>query len=150
MQCRLCFFKREVFSIWCDALHFWRFWSGDQDDHQGQKEVQPWDTFPKPTDLRLVGYLTEATWTQKSKSSMLTPKTNSLTFWPKEVSHVMNGIIFSVCPIWAFFSSASCPEAMPKRMQQETGEERSEIEADDESGVKDCGKVSDGTGFECI
>ena len=35
MQRRLCFSKREVFSIWCDALHFWRQWSSDQDDHQG-------------------------------------------------------------------------------------------------------------------
>ena len=28
---------------------------------------------------------------------MLTPKTNSLTYWPKEVSPEMNGITFSVC-----------------------------------------------------
>ena len=30
---------------------------------------------------------------------MLTPKTNSLTFWPKEVSREMSGITFCVCSI---------------------------------------------------
>ena len=33
---------------------------------------------------------------------MLIPKTNSQTYWQKEVSHVMNGIIFSICLILAF------------------------------------------------
>ena len=37
IQCRLCSFKREVFSLWCFALHFWRYWSGDQENHQRQK-----------------------------------------------------------------------------------------------------------------
>ena len=33
----------------------------------------------------------------------ITPKTNSLTFWPKEVSQEMNGITFFVCSIlWIF------------------------------------------------
>ena len=31
-------------------------------------------------ELRLIGFLTESTWTQKSKSNMLTPKTNSQTY----------------------------------------------------------------------
>ena len=31
------------------------------------------------------------------KSNTLTPKTNSQTYWPREISHVMNGIIFCVC-----------------------------------------------------
>ena len=34
---------------------------------------------------------------QKSKLNMLTPKTTSLTCWPKEVSRVMSGIMFFVC-----------------------------------------------------
>ena len=32
------------------------------------------------TELLLVGWLTESTWNLKSKSNMLTPKNNSLTF----------------------------------------------------------------------
>ena len=35
--------------------------------------------------------------TPKSKSNMSTPKTNSLTFWPKEVTQEMNGITLFVC-----------------------------------------------------
>ena len=53
--------------------------------------------FPEPTELLLIGYLIESTWTPKSKSNTLTPKTNSQTYWPRENSHVMNGIIFCVC-----------------------------------------------------
>ena len=53
--------------------------------------------FPEPTELLLIGYLIESIGTPKSKSSTLTPKTNSQTYWPRETSHVMNGIIFCVC-----------------------------------------------------
>ena len=53
--------------------------------------------FPEPTELVLIGYLIESNWTPKSKSNTLTPKTNSQTCWPREISHVMNGIIFCVC-----------------------------------------------------
>ena len=53
--------------------------------------------FPEPTELLLVGHLIESIWTPKSKSNTLTPKTNSQTHWPRETSHVMNGIIFCVC-----------------------------------------------------
>ena len=38
------------------------------------------DTRQEPTELLLVGYLTESIWNTKSKSNMLTPKTKSLTF----------------------------------------------------------------------
>ena len=53
--------------------------------------------FPEPTELLLIGYSIESLWTPKSKSNTLTPKTNSQTYWPREISHVMNGIIFCVC-----------------------------------------------------
>ena len=43
-------------------------------------EVQQWDTCLEPTELRLIGCSTESTWTPKSKSNMLIPKTNLLTF----------------------------------------------------------------------
>ena len=50
--------------------------------------------FPEPTELLLIGCLIELIWTQKTKSSTFTPKTNSQTYWPREISHVMSGIIF--------------------------------------------------------
>ena len=70
--------------------------SSDQDDHKG-KEVPQWDMFPEPTELRLIGCSIESIWTLKSKSNTLTPKTNLQTCWPREITHVMNGIIFCVC-----------------------------------------------------
>ena len=90
----------------------WARWSS-------RAEVQHWDACPEPTDLRLIGHLTQSIWTQRSTSNMLTPKTNSQTYWQREISHVINGIIFSICSISAF-------SAVParKRMQQGTGEER--------------------------
>ena len=69
--------------------------------------------FPGPTELRLIGYSIESIWTHKSKSSTSTPKTNLPTCSPREISHVTNGIIFCVCS-----------EAMAKRSQQDSGEER--------------------------
>ena len=57
--------------------------------------------FPRPTELRLIGYSIELTWTQKSKSSTSTHETNLLTSQPREISHVTNGIIFSACSISA-------------------------------------------------
>ena len=52
-----------------------------------------------------------------------TPKTNSQTFWPKEISHVMSGII-----CWALFNiihfSSVCSDTMAKRSRQDSGEER--------------------------
>ena len=64
-------------------------------------EVLQWDTSPEPTELLLIGYSIELIWTQKSKLSTSTPKTNSQTYWPKGTSHVMNGIIFCVCLTFA-------------------------------------------------
>ena len=59
-------------------------------------EVQQWDTHPEPTELRSIGYLTESTWTQTSKSNLLTPKTTiSQTYWQRAISHVMSGTTFS-------------------------------------------------------
>ena len=53
--------------------------------------------FPEQPELLLIGYSIVSIWTPKSKSNTLTPKTNSQTYWPREISHVMNGIIFCVC-----------------------------------------------------
>ena len=68
--------------------------------------------------MRLISYSTESTWTKKSKSNMLTPKTNSQDILTKgnftRLLHLFNISIFS---------SASCPKTMGKRMQEEKGEE---------------------------
>ena len=53
--------------------------------------------FPERTELLLIGCSIESIWTPKSKSNTLTPNTNSQTYWPRVISHVMNGIIFCVC-----------------------------------------------------
>ena len=53
--------------------------------------------FPEPTELLLIGCSIEPIWTPKSKLNTSTPKTNLQTYWPREISHVMNGIIFCVC-----------------------------------------------------
>ena len=51
----------------------------------------------EPGELQLIGCLTGLIWTQELRLNMLTPKTNSLTYWQWTISHVMNGIIFCVC-----------------------------------------------------
>ena len=80
--------------------------------------------FPGLTELRLIGCLIELTWTQKSKSSTSTPKTNSLTFQPKEISHVMSGILCCVCSISAISVLQCALTQWRKRSQQGSGEER--------------------------
>ena len=80
--------------------------------------------FPELTELLLIGYLIESIWTPKSKSNTLTPKTNSLTCWPRETSHVMNGIIFLCLFNMSHFSSTDCSEVMAKRTQKDSGKER--------------------------
>ena len=45
------------------------------------------------TELLLIGFSIESTWIARSKLNTSTPKTNSQTSKPKEISHVMSGII---------------------------------------------------------
>ena len=59
--------------------------------------VPQWDMFPGPTELRLIGYSIESIWTPRSKSNTLTTRTNSQTYWQREISHVMNGINHLLC-----------------------------------------------------
>ena len=49
-------------------------------------EGRRWDTCQEPPELRWIACLTESIWTPKSKSDMLTPKTNSQTCWRTAVS----------------------------------------------------------------
>ena len=71
-------------------------------------EVRRWDTCPELTKSLLIGWLTESIWNPRSKSNMWTPKTNSQTFWLKEVFHETNGIIFFV---WSTLWVSRCPRA---------------------------------------
>ena len=80
-----------------------------------REEVRQWDMFPEPTELLLIGYSIESIWTPKSKSNTLTPKTNSQTYWPRVISHMMNGIIFCV---WST-SAISVPSIVLKRCRKE-------------------------------
>ena len=70
---------------------------------------------PELTELLLVGCLIESIWTPRSKSNILTPRTNSQTHWQREISHVMNGIIFCVCST----SAISVPLIVLKRCRKE-------------------------------
>ena len=45
-----------------------------------KKGASQWDMLLGPTELRLIGFSIESTWTQKSKSSTSIPKTNLPTF----------------------------------------------------------------------
>ena len=75
--------------------------------------VPQWDMFPGLTELLLIGCPIKLIWTPKSKSSTSTPKTNTLTFEPKGISHAMSGIICWPCLI----SAISALQLAPLRWQ---------------------------------
>ena len=87
----------RVKKLYCMCLRTMKQWS----KWLSKAEVLQWDTSPEPTELLLIGCSIELIWTPKSKSNTSTPKTNSLTFWPKEIPHVMSGIICCACSILA-------------------------------------------------
>ena len=76
--------------------------------------------YPEPTELLLIRCLTESIWTPKSKSNTLTPKTNSQTYWQREISHVTNGTVFFICST----SAISALLAAARRVQEQKEEER--------------------------
>ena len=81
-------------SLSCTFLKTTKPWSTVVKIKNFLDEVQRRDTCPEPTELLLIGCLTESIRTTR----YLTPKTNSQTFWPKEISQEMNGITFlQVC-----------------------------------------------------
>ena len=80
--------------------------------------------FPEPTELLLIGHLIASIWTQKSKSSIIDTKTqlaDMLTkgnFTRDAWNHLL--CLFNI----SHFSPTVCSEAMAKRVQQDSGEER--------------------------
>ena len=85
--------------------------------------------YPEPTELLLIGCLTDLIRIPKFKLGMSTPNTRLQTFWVKDTSHVTNGLIFSVCSTSTISAlsaapriSAWCTERMAKRMQEQSEE----------------------------
>ena len=80
--------------------------------------------FPEHTELLLIGYLIESTWTPKTESKRVDTKNqvaDMLTkgsFTRDEWNHLLS--LFNI----SHFSSAACSEVMSKRTQKESGEER--------------------------
>ena len=80
--------------------------------------------FPEPTELRLIGCSIESISTPKSKSNTLTPKTQLADMLSKG-----NFTRYEWNHLWCLFNishsgSTVCSEAMAKRSQQDSGEER--------------------------
>ena len=82
-------------SLSCTFLKTMKLWSR----WSLRADVQQWDTYPEPTELRLIGCLTGSTSIQRSKSNMSTLETNWQTCWPYAHSLATNGTIFSNCSI---------------------------------------------------
>ena len=78
--------------------------------------------FPELTELHLISCSVESIWIPKSKSNLLTPKSNSQTILTKgnftrdEWNHLLS--LFNI----SHFSSTVCSAAVAKRIQQESGE----------------------------
>ena len=107
--------------------------------------------FPEPTELLMIGCVIESIWTPRYTSNTLTPETNSQTYWPREISHVMSGTIFCLFNI-SHFSSTDCSEVMSKRTQKDVSQERvtAKTVADDEFGLAMQWKESWHTCLYCI
>ena len=92
--------------------------------------------FPEPQSLLLNGYSIESIWTPKSKSNTLTPKTNSQTYWPREISHVMNGSSFVFVQHQPFqFHQLSWSDVEKNTKRIRWNKSHSKIEVDDEFGL---------------
>ena len=112
------------------TMKLWTRWSLRAD-------VQQWDTYPEPTELRLICCLTGSTSVQRSKSNMSTLETNWQTCWPYAHSLATNGTIFSNCSKMWLSLCSSCihpgdqrddPLAMSMRQMQEKHRGRGELE----------------------
>ena len=99
----LCFVEREIFSFWCNALCFWGQRSSDQNDHQRQESDNE-TRIQNPQSCSWLAFW-QNQFFQRFKSNTSTPNTNSQTYWRREISHVMSGIIFSICSTSAISAS---------------------------------------------
>ena len=109
---------QEGFLMCLRTMKLWLRWSL-------REEVRQWDMFPEPTELISMGLFDRINWDHQNPNQIhWHRKTNSQTSWPREISHVMNGIhllcLFNICHL----VSAKCSEVMSKRTQKDSGEER--------------------------
>ena len=95
----------------------WSRWSS-------REGVPQWDTFPGPTELRLIGCSIESTWTPKTQIKYIDTK-NQLAdilikgnFTRDEWNHLL--CLFNI----SHFISTVCSETLAKRLQQDSGGER--------------------------
>ena len=96
-------------SLSCTFLKTMKLWSR----WSLRADVQQWDTYPEPTELRLIGWLTGSTSIQRSKSTMSTLETNLQTCWPYAHLLATNGTIFSNCSIlWPSLSFLASIQAI--------------------------------------
>ena len=110
----------RVQKLYCMCLKTtkqWSKWSWKEGDPQ-------WDTFPEPTELLLVGHSIESIWTPKIQIRYIDTKNQLADILTKgnftryEWNHLL--CLFNI----SHFSSTVCSEAMVKRVQQDSGEER--------------------------
>ena len=81
--------------------------------------------FPEPTELVGLDWLFDRIILDpKIKSNTLTPRTNSQTYWQREISHVMNGIIFCVCSTLAISVLQIAVKWCQNERKKNAGEER--------------------------
>ena len=96
---------RKLCCIFWKTTKQWSRWSE-------REEVRQWDN-PQSCSWLVVWFI--IIWTPRSKSNTLTPNINSQTYWPTEISHVMNGIICCACST----SAISIPSMILKRCREE-------------------------------
>ena len=104
-----------------------------------------------PTELRLIGCLTESTQTPKSKYNMLKPKTNSKTYSQRAISHVMSGTIFSSVQYQHLqLSLLHQKDVENNAINSKRRENCGKVEAEVRLGLVFCGSLSNSAELECI
>ena len=107
--------------------------------------------FPEPTELPLIGCLIESIRTPRFKSNILTPKTNSQTYWQREILHVMSGTIFCVWSTLAISApSTASRQCRKEHKKMQWRKSHSKIKADDEFSIEMPCKGFDRACFDCI
>ena len=76
--------------------------------------------FPEPTELRLIGCLTESIWNPTSKSKMVDSKNQLADILTERKKHVMNGTIFYVYSTSAFSALQASFKRCRKGRKKET------------------------------
>ena len=91
----------------------------------------------EPTELLWIGCLTGLILILKFKFDTLIPNINSQTFWPKVISHVTDGTIFSFVQHQPFHLYLPCKEFQLDKLHQNDGEK----DAGTKGRRKKCGKI---------